>query len=378
MHIALVSPLFESVPPKLYGGTERVVANLCRGLRDLGHDVTLFASGDSEVDGCEVVATVPTSLRLSAARRTDPAVFHTAQLAEVVRRAGEFDVIHNHMDFFGLPLSALCDTPVVTTLHGRLDTPEVAAVYPHYPEALLVSISDAQRVPLRTANWLATVYHGLPMDHFQFQAKPGSYLAFLGRIAAEKRPDLAIKMARRAGIPLKIAAKVDPADQDYYDGVIKGQIDGTSVVMIGEISEREKSEFLGNALALLFPIDWPEPFGLVPIEAWACGTPVLARPCGSVPELHLDGITGHVDADIDRLADKVADLESFDRAACRAYAERRFSLSRMCEEYVDVYRAAIESQRQATQHFEPHDRRGGLLHPFRRAAARNRQSRIEG
>jgi len=380
MRIALISPLFESVPPKLYGGTERVVANLCRGLVELGHEVTLFASGDSQVV-CDLVPTTRCALRLASTPINDYMAYHIAQLGAVCRRADEFDVIHNHMDYLGFPLALTASTPVVSTMHGRLDMAETMYVLRHYDDIPLVSISNDQRRPVPELNWVGTVYHGLPLDTFTFSSKPGSYLAFLGRISCEKRPDLAIEIARRSGVPLKFAAKVDKADKDYYEAVIKPQIDGKFIEYIGEIAEHEKSEFLGGALAMLFPIDWPEPFGIAPVEAWACGTPVLARPCGSVPELHVDGVTGYVRDSAADLAALVPRLENFDRAGCRAYAERRFSLHRMCEDYVDVYRklnALSRPTSQAVQLVQPHDREWGVLHSLGSPAPGNKQDRLKG
>lgn len=381
MRIALLSPLVESVPPRLYGGTERVVANLCRGLVAAGHEVTVFASGDSEVP-CELDASVRESLRLANLHLLQQTHYHIAQLATVIRRMDDFDVIHNHNDVFGYPLALLGRTPVVTTLHGRLDCREAIHALRHYPDIPYVSISGAQRLPVPDINWVATVYHGLPLDEFAFRREPGEYLAFLGRISPEKRPDLAIEIALRSGIPLKIAAKVDPIDGDYYESVIRPKIDGRFIEFVGEIGEDEKSEFLGGALAMVFPIDWPEPFGIAPVEAWACGTPVLARPYGSVPELHCDGVTGYVRDSATDLAMLARDLEGFDRRVCRAYAERNFSLERMCEDYLDVYRqlagAPEEDDFPALQPGEPDGREWGVLHPFRRVAAWHKQDRLKG
>jgi glycosyltransferase involved in cell wall biosynthesis len=365
MRIAILSPLYESVPPRLYGGTERVVANLVRGLTEMGHDVTLFASGDSRV-AAELVSTVPHALRLSPVKSPDPGAFHIAMLAEVLRRRDDFDVIHSHVDYLGFPLAAALATPVVTTMHGRLDFHEIKHVLGHYRDVPLVSISDHQRLPAPDQTWVATVYHGLPMDTFRFHERPGQYLAFLGRMSAEKRPDLAIDIARLAGIPIKMAAKVDPADTEYFATVIKPKLDPAFVEFVGEIGEHEKSDFLGNALGMVFPIDWPEPFGLAPVEAWACGTPVLARPCGSVPELHADGITGFVRDATEDLAALALRLPELDRARVRAYAERNFSLQRMCEDYVNVYlqlQGAADKVGEAVQLGEPHDHRWGVLYP---------------
>jgi glycosyltransferase involved in cell wall biosynthesis len=380
MRIALLSPLYESVPPRLYGGTERVVANLCRGLMELGHEVTLFASGDSRVL-TELVSVVPQALRLSPTKINDPVAYHMAQFAAVLRRGDEFDVIHNHMDYLGFALDFCVDAPVVSTLHGRLDGTETIQILCRFHDVPLVSISDAQRRPVPDLNWVRTVHHGLPMDTFQFHPEPGKYLAFLGRISPEKRPDLAIDIAQASGVPLKIAAKVDAADRDYFKEVIEPRIDGRLVEYVGEITEVQKSDFLGNALGLLFPIDWPEPFGLAPVEAWATGTPVLARPCGSVPELHVDGLTGFVRESAAELAELVPELAHFDRAACRAYAEERFSLTRMSEDYVDVYRELIRNttrnEREELQPFESDGVGRGLLHPVWSPARWDRQDHVE-
>jgi glycosyltransferase involved in cell wall biosynthesis len=381
MHIALLSPLFESVPPKLYGGTERVVANLCRGFAELGHDVTLFASGDSAASrDALLVASVDRALRLANVGAAEQVSYHVAQLGDVIRRMDAFDVVHNHNDLFGLPLALLDRAPVVTTLHGRLDGREARHLLQAYADTPFVSISGSQRLPLPDLNWVGTVYHGLPLADFKFAPEPGRYLAFLGRVSPEKRPDLAIEIARLSGVPLKIAAKVDHHDRDYYESVVKPLIDGKHVEFIGEIGEHEKSEFLGGALGLLFPIDWPEPFGLAPVEAWACGTPVLARPRGSVVELHADGVSGFVREDVHQLARLVPELFTFDRARCRAYAETNFSLHRMCEDYLDVYRHLddAQSRQEALQSGQSDGGGWGVLHPLRRAAAGHRQAGLEG
>ena len=290
LRIAQVAPLYESVPPNLYGGTERVVAYLTEELVHRGHQVTLFAAGDSST-AATLKATHPKSLRATGMVSWGNGL-HLPMLSEVFDHADRFDVIHCHLDYWSFPFARMVKTPSVTTLHGRLDIPELLDVYRYYSGAFVVSISNAQRAPLRELNWVGTVHHGLPADQLTFQPDRGKYLAYLGRIAPEKRPDLAIEIARRAGIPLKIAAKVDAVDQEYFDSKIRPLLKTDDVEFIGEIGEREKNEFLGNATALLFPIDWPEPFGLVMIEALACGTPVIARPCGSVPEVLRRGVTG--------------------------------------------------------------------------------------
>ncbi len=335
MKIAQVSPLHESVPPKGYGGTERVVSYLTEELVRQGHEVTLFASGDSVTRA----RLVPGS---KASLRTDPSCVdrlpqHLILLEEVYRRADEFDVIHFHLDYLHFPFSRRACVPALTTLHGRLDLPEFVPLYREYPHVPVVSISNAQRTPLPWLRWMGTVYHGLPEELYRFHPEPGQYLAFLGRIAPEKRVDRAIRIAREVGMPLKIAAKIDQADREYYESRIKPLLDTSLVEFIGEIGDREKDEFLGNAHALLFPIDWPEPFGLVMIEAMACGTPVLAWQAGSVPEIIEDGLTGFVVADHRGAVDACRRLERLERTACRAEFERRFSVSRMAQEYVARY-----------------------------------------
>jgi glycosyltransferase involved in cell wall biosynthesis len=364
MRVALISPLFESVPPRMYGGTERVVYNLCRGLTESNHEVTVFASGDSSVEG-RIVPVVEEAIRLSRRRIHDPIAYNLKMLAMVAERASEFDVIHNHHDYWMFPLSKMTNVPMLTTTHGRLDLPDTAEVYRAYRENCLVSISDAQRGPLADLRWLRTVHHGLDITEFDFFPKPGKYLAFLGRVDRNKRPDLAIEIAKRSGVPLKIAAKIEGEEgREYYDRLVKPHVDGRFIEFVGEISEGEKSEFLGNALALCFPIDWPEPFGLVVIEALACGTPVLARPWGAVPELIQDGATGFVHADASVLASRVKDLAKISRKACRQWVQDRFSLKRMTEDYIHVYRNLIEFS-------SAHRHRRNFLHPVERLAHRH-------
>lgn len=338
MKIAQIAPLFESVPPKYYGGTERVVSHLTEQLVNMGHEVTLFASGDS-VTNAELIPVWPHSLRLS--RCIDSVAPHLFMLEEVCRRAGEFDIVHCHCDYLHLPLSRRASTPLVTTLHGRLDIPEIAPLLRQFHDTPFVSISDAQRGPLPELHWMATVHHGLPKDMLTFQPCAGSYLAFLGRIAPEKRPDRAIEIAQACGLPLKIAAKVDPVDQDYFEQVIKPLLELPGIEYVGEINDQDKNEFLGNALALLFPIDWPEPFGLVMIEAMACGTPVVAFNCGSVPEIVVPGRTGFVVENIDEAVSAVSRIGTIDRRECRCEFERRFTADRMASDYVKVYKGAI-------------------------------------
>jgi glycosyltransferase involved in cell wall biosynthesis len=338
MRVAMLAPLYESVPPRMYGGTERVVSYLSEELVRRGHDVTLFASGDS-VTSAALRPGWPSALRLAALDHMGSA-YHLPMLAEAFA-PGAFDIVHSHLDFWAFPFARLTGVPAVTTLHGRLDLAELAPVYGHFRDARIVSISDAQRAPLPDLNWVATVHHGLPRDRLRFSPGPGKYLAFLGRIAPEKRPDLAIEVARRAGVPLKIAAKVDRVDRDYYENVIRPRLKSADIEFIGEIAEKEKSEFLGDALALIFPIDWPEPFGLVMIEALACGTPVIARPCGSVAEVLRHGVTGLIHSEIDDLVDAVKRVGSLSRQACRQEFESRFTADLMAAGYELVYRRLI-------------------------------------
>src|SRR2546429_1280850 len=300
MHIAQVAPLYESVPPKYYGGTERVVSYLTEELVRQGHDVTLFASGDSETKA-HLVAACRRSLRMDK-HCVDRMAHHILMLENVVQRAAEFDIVHFHTDYLHFPLSRREQITHVTTLHGRLDVPDLVPLYQEFREMPVISISNGQRQPLPRANWQATVYHGLPAEKYRFRAEPGRYLAFLGRISPEKRVDRAIEIAKQVGMPLKIAAKIDRVDKDYFDLVIAPLFRNSLVEFVGEIGEREKDEFLGNAYALLFPIDWPEPFGLVMIEAMACGTPVVAYRGGAVPELVEHGHNGFV---VERLEDAV-------------------------------------------------------------------------
>jgi glycosyltransferase involved in cell wall biosynthesis len=340
LRIAVVSPLFESVPPKLYGGTERVVSYLTEELVNLGHHVTLFASGDS-VTRAKLRAPVSRSLRLDSGC-TEPLAHHAIMLDELAATAGQFDVIHFHIDHWHLPLARHLGLPAVTTLHGRLDIADLAPLYRRFSDAPLVSISQAQRAPLPWANWIATIHHGLPPDLYTLQPKPGSYLAFLGRFSPEKRPDRAIELARRAGIGLRMAAKVDRADKTYFEERIQPQLSTPGIEFVGEIGERDKQAFLGDALALLFPVDWPEPFGLVMIEAMACGTPVLAWRAGSTPEIVANGKSGFL---VDNMEDALAAIDrlrGLDRAACRADFDNRFTVAHMARKYVEVYRRVRE------------------------------------
>jgi len=337
VRIAQVAPLAESVPPVLYGGTERVVHWLTEELVRRGHDVTLFASGDSRTSA-RLVAPTPRALRLDAGA-ADAIGAHLLQIAMVADRADEFDVIHSHIDYFAYPCARHLPTPIVHTLHGRLDLARLSPIYRYFDDLALVSVSDAQRqgVAHLGVRWAATVRHGLPIAHYPFARRGGRYLAFLGRIAPEKRPDLAIAAAKRAGVPLKIAAKVDPVDRPYFDVQIRRLLDHPLIDYVGEIADADKPAFLGGALALLFPIDWPEPFGLVMIEAMACGTPVIARPCGSVPEVVVPGRTGLFADTLDGLVSAIKRVDRIDRVACRRHVEARFTVERMADDYEAVY-----------------------------------------
>jgi len=338
LRIAQVAPLYERVPPKLYGGTERIVAYLTDELVRRGHAVTLFASGDSRCTA-RLEAPVARALRLDPAAK-DHLAPHVLELAQVFERAQEFDIVHCHTGYIAFPLARFTRTATIHTMHGRLDLPDLFPVYRHFRDEPLVSISMDQRRPLDGigVTWAGTVYHGLPMDSFRYSPRGGDYLAFLGRISPEKRPDLAIAVAKQAGVPLKIAAKVDPVDRAYFEREIKSLLDHPLVDFVGEIGEKDKPEFLGGARALLFPIDWPEPFGLVMIEALACGTPVIARRCGSVPEVIRPGRTGFIADSVADMARAVHALDRIDRADCRRDAEQRFSSEHMADGYEQLYR----------------------------------------
>jgi glycosyltransferase involved in cell wall biosynthesis len=344
MRIAQVAPLTEAVPPKLYGGTERVVHWLTEELVTLGHDVTLFASGDSQTSG-KLEATWPRALRLDGSVR-DPNALHMVLLERVRQKCDqeEFDFLHFHLDYYPWSLFQRQPTPFVTTLHGRLDLPEHQPVFDTFPEVPVISISNAQRRPVPQANWVKTIHHGLPENLLTPQAVNPSYLAVLGRIAPEKGVDRAIKIAMRCGIPLKMAAKVDRADQEYYEAVIRPLIvDNPLVDFIGEISDREKPEFLSGAIALLLPIDWPEPFGLVMIEAMACGTPVIAYNRGSVAEIIEDGLTGFIVEDETSAVGAVGRLPALSRQTIRKRFETRFTARRMALDYLNAYRDLMEA-----------------------------------
>ena len=336
MKIAQVSPLYEAVPPKLYGGTERVVAHLTDALVELGHEVTLFSSAEAETKA-ELVPVRDQAIRLDPAPLKSDVAAHLNMLFEVRRQRARFDIIHFHVDMVHFPLFEDVAARTLTTLHGRLDLKDLPEVYRRWPKFPLVSISDNQRLDLPFANWAGTVYHGMPQALYQLSTQPRGYLAFLGRISPEKRPDRAIQIAKRVGMPLKIAAKVDAADRAYFEDVIQPMLDHPLIEFIGEIGDAEKSSFLGGADALLFPIDWPEPFGLVMIEALACGTPVVAWHCGSVPEVIDDGVTGFVVSTEDEAVEAFAKARTLDRREIRRRFDRRFSATAMARSYLDLY-----------------------------------------
>ncbi len=335
MRIAQVAPLAESVPPAAYGGTERVICYLTEELVRQGHDVTLFASGDSRTSA-RLVPVTPRALRLADGIH-DPIAHQVVELERVAAQAGRFDVIHWHLDFFPFPMARRLAIPQVTTLHGRLDIPDLQQVYDEFGDMCVVSISDDQRRPLPQAGWVGTVYHGLPADEFQVSTEPGDYLVFLGRISPEKRADRAVEVAARAGMTLRIGAKVDPADATYFEQNVEPLLAHDHVEWVGEVGGQEKADLLRGAAALLFPIDWAEPFGLVMIEAMACGTPVIAYRSGSVPEVIDDGVTGFIVESIDESVDAVRRLGELDRAAVRRRFDERFTAQRMAHDYLAIY-----------------------------------------
>jgi glycosyltransferase involved in cell wall biosynthesis len=342
MRIAQFAPLYEAVPPAGYGGTERVVSWLTEELVRQGHDVTLFASGDSHTTA-RLVPGCAKALRRNEAC-LDALAHHILMLESLRKRRAEFDVVHFHIDYLHFPLVRECDLPHVTTLHGRQDLPDLEILYREFCDVPVVSISKAQRKPLPFANWVGNVYHGLPKDLLKFRRRPGSYLAFIGRLSPEKRPDRAIEIATMTGMNLKIAAKVDRADAVYFETVVKPLLDRPNVEFIGEIGDREKAAFLGNALACLAPIDWPEPFGLNMIEAMACGTPTIAFNHGSVPELIENGVSGYIVDSVAEAAEAVSRVRSISRAACREAFEKRFTARRMAEDYLRIYGQVSEPQ----------------------------------
>jgi glycosyltransferase involved in cell wall biosynthesis len=368
MRIAQVAPLYESVPPKYYGGTERIVSYLTEELVQLGHDVTLFASGNS-LTGARMVPICPRSLRLDPSC-IDPLAHHFLLLERVFHHAenGEFDIVHFHCDYLHFPLTRRFRQPNVTTLHGRLDLPDLGPLYREYPEIPVVSISNSQRLPLPWANWQATVHHGLPLDLYEPCLEAEDYLAFAGRISPEKGLDSAIEIARQTGMKLRVAAKVDRADDRYFKEVIEPQLQDPLVEFVGEIGQEEKNDFFGKAGALLVPVNWPEPFGLVMIEALACGTPVIGWRRGSVPEVIDDGITGYIVETVPQAVRAVNKIHEIRRKKCREVFERRFDAARMTQQYLAVYQRLVagisELGRTANGSGRRHPNQGTVLHPL--------------
>ena len=342
MKIAQVAPLYESVPPRAYGGTERVVSYLTEALVEMGHEVTLFASGDS-VTSASMVSVIPRGLRLDP-NKPDPLVWHTIMMDRVLKAARSFDIIHFHTDVLQLPLVGNCSTGCVSTAHGRLDLPDLKPLFRCFPNHPMVSISNSQRAPLPWVNWRATVYHGLPLGLYSLHPEPQDYFAFVGRISPEKRADRAIEIARACGVPLRIAAKVDPADQAYFESTIQPLLGDELVTFVGEIGDADKDDFIGNARALLMPIDWPEPFGLVMIEAMACGTPVIAYRHGSVPEIIDHGVTGFVVENQQQAIEAARSVDRIDRRRCRQVFEQRFAARVMARRYLEVYRELAKAR----------------------------------
>ena len=345
MRIAQVSPLYESVPPRLYGGTERVVSWLSEELLRQGHEVTLFASGDS-LTNARLVPVCPQALRLDP-HSVDPLAHHIHLIEQVLQHKDDFDIIHFHIDYLHFPISRSEGLPQLTTLHGRLDLPDLVPLYYEFSEMPVVSISYAQRAPLPWINWQGTVHHGMPEECFVPYTGAGQYLAFLGRISPEKGIDRAIEIALAAGMPLKIAAKVDRADKDYFESQIKPMLNHELIEFVGEISDLEKNEFLGNAAALLFPINWSEPFGIVLIEAMACGLPIIAHPLGSVPEIIEHGVSGFLVQNIEQAIDAIKNLGAIDRQKCRKAFECRFTDRRMAHDYLTIYERIVKREPQA-------------------------------
>lgn len=348
MKIAQVAPLYESVPPKLYGGTERVVSYLTEELVRLGHDVTLYASGDSQTSA-RLRSICQKSLRLEGGKLLSPLAHHLNLIETVAQEADEFDLVHFHLDY--LPFSQIrrLDIPAVTTLHGRLDIPDLYPLFREFDDMRLISISDAQRAPMPWASWLATVHHGLPADLHEPTFEAGDYLAFLGRISPEKRVDRAIEIAKQVGMPLRVAAKIDEADRSYFESEISDLLVNSDVEFVGEIGENDKTGFLGKAAALLFPIDWPEPFGLVMIEAMSCGTPVIAFRGGSVAEIIDEGVTGFIVESVEEAVEAWKKIPSLDRKAVHQRFLERFTSRTMCERYIEAYEIGISEKKRAAR-----------------------------
>lgn len=341
LKIAQIAPLYESLPPKLYGGTERVVHYLTEELVEQGHEVTLFASGDSQTKA-KLIAPVDEGLRLKT-NCVDPLAYHIIEMQEVITRSSEFDILHFHTDYLHFPFSNSLKTPSLTTLHGRLDIEELQKIYNAFPKQNLVSISDHQRLPIPQGNFINTVYHGLPESTHHQGSGGGEYLAFLGRISPEKGIERAVKIALATNTKLKIAAKIDKADVNYYESSVKALFNHPLIEFIGEINEKQKTDFLGNAKALLFPINWPEPFGLVMIEAMACGTPIIAFENGSVPEIIENGLTGFIVNSLTDAIYAVTQIKYLSRTQIRKVFERRFTAARMAKDYVNVYYSLLNA-----------------------------------
>jgi glycosyltransferase involved in cell wall biosynthesis len=342
MRIAQVAPLYESVPPKLYGGTERIVSYLTEELVQQGHDVTLFASGDSMTQA-ELVPVCPQALRLND-KCIDPLAHHIVMIDSVLARRREFDIIHFHIDYLHFPMTRETGATTLTTLHGRLDMQDLKPLYRVFRDMPVSSISNAQRRPLPWINWQGTVYHGLPKNHYEFSPDSRGYLVFMGRTSPEKGIDEAIAIAKEVGLPLKIAAKVDRADLDYFKSTIKPLLKEPGVEFLGEVGFPQKNELLGGAVAMLFPIAWPEPFGIVMIESMACGTPIIAYRCGSVPEVIDDGVNGFIVSDRKSAVEAVRNIETIDRAVCRQRFEERFTAPDMCSNYLGLYEALVRQE----------------------------------
>jgi glycosyltransferase involved in cell wall biosynthesis len=334
MRIAQIAPLQTATPPHAYGGTERVISNLTESLVQLGHDVTLFATGDSQTSA-RLVPGVAEAVNFDP--DIDISAYHIAMLNRVYERAHEFDIIHSHLDYLTLPFVGTTNTPTVMTLHGRSDMPEFTRVYHTYADANFVAISRSQRRSQPNLNWIATVHHGIDIQSFAFHPKPENYLCFVGRISPDKRPERAIEIARRVGLPLKIAAKIGPQDRDFFASVVEPLLDPPAIEFLGQLDENKKRDLIGHALGLLLPIDWPEPFGMVFIESLACGTPVLTCPLGAAPEVLTNGVTGYLRKTVDELVEAVHLLPHISRAACRRYAAERFDMRQMTMHYLNVY-----------------------------------------
>jgi glycosyltransferase involved in cell wall biosynthesis len=343
MRIAQISPLYESVPPSLYGGTERVVHYITEELISGGHEVTLFASGDSICSG-KLISPTSKATRLDK-NCADQMVSHFTMMEMVEKESKNFDIIHSHIDYLHFPLIRRSKAVYVTTIHGRLDLPELQPLYSEYNDIPLISISDSQRKPVPQANWLGTVYHGLPPNLYKFNSNGGNYLSFVGRVSPEKRIDRAIEIAIKSGIPIKIAAKVDNADMEYYEAKIKNLLKHPLVEFLGEVGDSEKGELLGNSLGMIYPIDWPEPFGLAMIESMACGTPVIAYNNGSVSEVIDEGETGFIVNSIGKAIKCVENLTTIDRNNCRRTFEKRFSASRMVADYLSIYKQLVKNHK---------------------------------